>query len=72
LRLCGAPGYTITAIAALTLGISAGHAVFSVVNSVLLKPLPYPEPDRIVAAFNASPHGTAAPRTLRTDIHGSS
>lgn len=50
-------GFAAAAVAALAIGIGSNTAIFSVVNTVLLKPPPFPSPERIVMFMNTSPQG---------------
>ena len=54
-RLRKAPGFGITVLLTLAIGIGANTAVFTVVDSILLKPLPYPGPEQLVAVWLHAP-----------------
>ncbi len=69
--LVKAPAFTLAAVAALTLGIGANTAIFSVVNAVLLKPVAAPDPDRVVYFVNTSPRGPGSGASPAKFVHWS-
>src|SRR6476661_1756675 len=52
---CRSPAFTVTAVLSLAIGIGSTSAIFSVASALLIRPLPYPEPDRLAILWNRSP-----------------
>ncbi len=59
-RLRRAPGFTLAAVATLSLAIGANAALFALVDAVVLRPFPYPEPDRLVAIVERTGSGRSS------------
>src|SRR3979490_1711186 len=54
-QLRKAPAFTVTALATVAICLGANLAIFAVINSILLRPLPFPKADRLVTIFNTYP-----------------
>ena len=62
-QLRESPGFAATAILTLSLGIGSSTAIFAVLDAVLLEPLPFPQPDRLVAVESQPDRSVSIPTT---------
>jgi len=66
-RLVRSPLFTVVTLLTVAIAVGANSAVFSVVNGILLKPLPYPDPEGLVRVWQTAPGiGILGPAYLRT------
>lgn len=54
-RLLRSPMFTVVTLVTIGIGVGANTAIFSVINGILLKPLPYPDPERLVSVWQSAP-----------------
>ena len=67
-RLRRSPGYAVVAVLTMTLGVGAAVAMFTVLNAVILRPLPYPSSDRLVRLWPASNYNISLSRHLGSAV----
>src|SRR5438046_1531162 len=54
-QLCKVPAFTVTALATVAICLGANLAIFALIDSILLRPIPFPQSDRLVTIFNTYP-----------------